>query len=186
MNIHAKMPSTVDEFLRWNEGREGKREFVRGRVVEMMIHTTRNHARICYQLMAELGAAIDTDLFDIGSADFAVETNDGVRYPDVFVDQRVPAAKGTDLAAKHPVLLAEVLSPSSYARDFGEKVEDYKSLPTLQHYLILAQDEPRAWLWTHTGGTWEGPQMIVGLDEKLELTGLAAGLSMASLYRGIA
>ena len=35
MNIQSKMPTTADEFLRWNEGREGKREFVRGRVVEM-------------------------------------------------------------------------------------------------------------------------------------------------------
>ena len=36
-----EMPTTPDEFLRWNEGREGKREFVRGKVVEMMINVTK-------------------------------------------------------------------------------------------------------------------------------------------------
>ena len=46
MNLQSKYPTTADEFLRWNEGREGKREFVRGNVVEMMINVTRNHARI--------------------------------------------------------------------------------------------------------------------------------------------
>ena len=43
MNIQSKHPTTADEFLRWNEGREGKREFVRGKVIElMMINTTCN------------------------------------------------------------------------------------------------------------------------------------------------
>jgi hypothetical protein len=45
------MPTTADEFLRWNEGREGKREFVRGRVVEMMINVTRNHVDIATNLL---------------------------------------------------------------------------------------------------------------------------------------
>jgi Uma2 family endonuclease len=186
MNIHAKLPSTPEEFIVWNEDREGKREFVRGRVVEMMIHTTRNHARLCNRLMAELGKSLLPNTYDIGSADFAVKTNDGVRYPDVFVDLIVSDTKGTDLSARHPVLLVEVLSPSSHSRDFGEKVDDYKGLPTLQHYLILSQDEPRAWLWSRKGSDWQGPEEYSGQLGQIELNGIGASFNMQAQYHGIA
>jgi Uma2 family endonuclease len=186
MNIHAKLPSTPEEFLVWNEGREGKREFVRGRVVEMMIHTTRNHARLCNRLMAELGKSLPPNIYDIGSADFAVKTNDGIRFPDVFVDLIVPDTKGTDLVARHPLLLVEVLSPSSHSRDFGEKLDDYKDLPTLQHYLILSQDEPRGWLWSRTSKGWQGPEEFTGQAERIELPGIGASFDMSVLYIGIA
>jgi hypothetical protein len=59
MNIQAKMPATADEFLRWNEGREGKREFVRGKVVEMMINVTENHYRLAARLLMQLASQLD-------------------------------------------------------------------------------------------------------------------------------
>jgi Uma2 family endonuclease len=187
MNIHAKMPSTPEEFLVWNEGREGKREFVNGKVVELsMINTTRYHAKLCANVIIELSKALNLDVFDIGSADFAVRTGEGVRFPDVYVDAITPDAQANDLAARCPLLLVEVLSPSSYTRDFGEKVEDYKGLRTLKHYLILAQDEARAWLWTRTADAWQGPEMISGVGGVLNLAGLNASLRLAGLYRGIA
>jgi hypothetical protein len=59
MNIQARYPTTADEFLRWNEGREGKREFVRGKVVEMMVGVSKYHfvivSRVLHQLMTQLG-----------------------------------------------------------------------------------------------------------------------------------
>ena len=177
------MPNTVEDFFAWNEGREGKREFVRGKVVEMMIHTTRFHTRLCTNLLFELGNSLDNRKFDYGSADFAVKTKDGVRYPDVMVDKVTPETLGTDLSARCPLLLVEVLSPSSYVRDFGEKVEDYKSISTLEHYLILAQDEAQAWLWSKQDGNWRGPEPISGLESSILLTGLGISISMASLYR---
>ena len=186
MNLQSKMPATADEFLRWNEGREGKREFVRGRVVELMIHTTRNHARIASNLILALGRRLDLLKLDIGSADFGIRTPDGIRYPDVFVDRRKAESSGTDLAASEPVLLAEILSPSSYTRDFGEKLADYTGIPSLLHYLILAQDEPRIWLWSRAmDGTWSGPLLVAGTEKTVELPGLDTTLALSELYNGI-
>jgi len=185
MNLQAKYPTTPDEFLRWNEGREGKREFVNGRVVEMMINVTRNHARLTTRLLLALAKALDTSRFDVGAADFGVRTPDGIRYPDVFVDRVTTETSGADLATTHPVLLAEILSASSYNRDFGEKVADYTALPTLQQYLILAQDEARAWIWTRSGENWLGPLQVAGIAEKIHLSRLEISLDLDALYRGI-
>lgn len=186
MNIQSKMPLTPSEFIVWNIGREGKREFVNGKVVEqMMINTTRNHARLCTNVLVELTKKLDALEFGIGSADFAVETLNGIRYPDVFVDKTVAESKPDDLAARHPVLLVEVLSPSSYTRDFGEKVEDYQLLPTLLHYVVLAQDEARAWVWSKQGDGWQGPDQVSGQGASINLVGLGIELNVTAIYRGI-
>ncbi len=185
MNPQTKMPTTADEFLRWNEGREGKREFVRGRVVEMMINVTRNHARVATNIILALGKRLDLTFFDIGSADFGVRTPEGVRYPDVYVDRRGPDTRGSDLATIEPVFLAEILSESSLARDFVEKLADYAGLPSLFHYAILSQKEPRVWLWTRSADAWTGPLEVVGANEPLRLTGLHVEVHLAELYAGI-
>jgi Uma2 family endonuclease len=186
MNIHAKLPSTPEEFIVWNEDREGKREFVRGRVVEYLLDATRDHSRVCSRVLFELFRQLNAEVFDIGGSGFAVRTSDGIRFPDALVELRTAEAKGTDLYARHPLLLVEVLSPSSHSRDFGEKVDDYKELPTLRHYLILAQDEPHAWLWSRQESDWQGPVEYLGQSGWVELPGIGARFDMQALYSGIA
>jgi Uma2 family endonuclease len=185
MNIQSRHPTTADEFLRWNEGREGKREFVRGRVVEMMINVTRNHVEIATNLVQALRQQLDRKTFSVGSADFGIRTLDGVRYPDVFVDQKISGSRGSDLAAVNPLLLAEVLSPSSYGRDFVEKMADYQHVESLLYYLILSHEEPRVWLSRRTEGVWAKPEEVAGEDQVLDLNLLGVKLPLADLYDGV-
>jgi Uma2 family endonuclease len=187
MNIQSKHPTTADEFLRWNEGREGKREFVRGKVIElMMINATRNHMRIATKLVVALAQKLDLNVLDVGTADFGVKSPDGVRFPDILVDQPMDSSTGDDLSATRPLLVGEILSPSSYTRDFGEKLDDYRGIPSLLHYIILAQDEPRIWLWSRTaGGEWAGPLLVAGMEQNVELPGLAVKIGLAEIYAGL-
>lgn len=185
MNIQSRYPTTPDEFLRWNEGREGKREFVRGKVVEMMINVTRNHVRIVTNLVLALGKRLDLTAYDMGSADFGVRTPDGIRYPDIYVDRRTPQSSGSDLTAAEPVFLAEVLSASSVGRDFVEKLNDYQELPSLKHYLILSHETPRAWLWSRdSGGTWAGPSEVVS-GGVIGLVHLGVSIDLAEIYANV-
>ena len=186
MNLQTKMPTTADEFLRWNEGREGRREFVRGRVVEIMINNSKRHALLALRLGSILLRLLPYPAYTIGTSDVSVRTPDGVRYPDVFVNRETEGRYDTDLSAENPLLLAEILSPSFYDRDFVEKLEDYRAVPSLRHYLILSQDEPRIWLWSREADTsWSGPREIIGHDENLELPDLGVTIDLAELYAGI-
>jgi len=185
MNLQQKMPATADEFLRWNEGREGKREFVRGRVVEMMINVTRNHWRLANRLERQLAAQLGDENYDVGTTDHGVMTPDGVRFPDVMVD--TVAVDGHALAAKSPLLIAEVLSKSSIADDFGPKARDYQGLPSLQHYLTVSQDEARIWVWSRTeDGSWKEPEIFEAGLVPLVVDGVAVVIDLPSLYAGIA
>ena len=185
MNIQSRLPTTPDEFLRWNEGREGKREFVRGRVVEMMINVTKRHAVLATRLAAILLRQLPYPEFAVGSADFGVRTPAGIRYPDIFVDRATPESLDSDLAASCPILLAEVLSSSSHDRDFVEKLSDYTAVGTLLYYLVVSQDDPRIWLWSRSGKDWEGPAEIAGRDRSFELSSLGARIDLSELYAGI-
>jgi Uma2 family endonuclease len=186
MNIHAEMPTTSKEFFLWNEGGEGKREFAHGKVIEQERDTTRAQARLRTNLLFALVETLDRERYEVVSFGFAVQTGAGVRFPDLIVEMKSAESNGSDIAAIHPVMLVEVPSPSSYVRDFGEKVEEYQQLTTLQHYLVLSEDEPRAWLWSRHGEVWRGPEMISGAEGELDLTGLGVSLVLLKLYRGIA
>jgi Uma2 family endonuclease len=185
MNIHAGLPKTSKEFFLWNEGREGKREFAHGKVIEQERDTTRAQARLKTNLLFALVETLDREKYEVGSFGFAVQTSAGVRFPDLIVEMKSAESNGNDIAAIHPVMLVEVPSPSSYAWDFGEKAHEYQQLKTLQHYLVLSEDEPRAWLWSRDGEKWRGPEMNSTVKERLVLTSLGAGLDLATLYRGV-
>ena len=185
MNLQSKMPATADEFLRWNEGREGKREFVRGRVVEMMINVTRNHWRLANRLERQIAAQLGDEHYDVGTTDYGVRTPDGIRFPDVMVD--TVAVDGRSLATTSPLLIAEILSKSSIADDFGPKARDYQGLSSLQHYLTLSQDEVRLWAWSRTGdGSWKEPEIFEAGTVLLVIDGIPVSVDLPSLYAGIA
>src|SRR5512145_3070959 len=89
-------PTEPEAFLLWGaqrEREEGKFELSRGRVTCDMIWTSRHHARVCANILAELLRLLDRNVFDIGSADFAVQTPAGVRSPDVVVDRANPRGR---------------------------------------------------------------------------------------------
>ena len=181
-------PTDPDSFLKWasEQPREaGRFELSRGVVTQTMINVTRFHARVCRNLVAELSRLLDPDIYDVATADFAVRSGDGIRGPDIVVD--LATTDGAALQTEKPLLLAEVLSPSSVARDFTEKLNEYTSSPSLQTYLVCSQDEPRAWVWSRQeDGTWPlAAQMFEGRDEAIPLGGFNASLAMAAIFRGI-
>ncbi len=128
---------------------------------------------------------LDRTRFEAGPAEFGVKTGVGVRYPDVCVDKRSDQLK--DLACEAPILIVEVLSPSSVAVDMTTKQREYTAIPSLQTYLVCSQDEPRAWVWRRQpSGTWPvDAEEIVGRDASIPLGGLEAELSMGAIFRDI-
>jgi Uma2 family endonuclease len=108
-----------------------------------------------------------------------------VRYPDAIVDRA--SAGLSDLACEAPILIVEVLSPSTAGLDFTVKLEEYKAISSVQTYLICSQDEPRAWVWARQAdGAWPKlPAELVGREDAIGLGGLDMEISMAAIFRGI-
>jgi Uma2 family endonuclease len=186
---YRDIPTDPDAFLRWaaNLSRDDgyRYELSEGKVTRMMIHVTRAHWRIAKNVLTELESMLDTRQFETGPSEFGVLTGVGVRYPDVVVDRRNDRLK--DLACEAPILIVEVLSPSTAILDATTKQREYTAIPSLMTYLLCSQDEPRAWVWARKDdGSWPiDAEMIVGRETSIPLGGLDIALSMDAIFRDI-
>ena len=142
---------SVDEFLAWAEGQPGRYELVNGRVFAMTPERLR-HAETKFAVQAALARAIAS----AGLSCFMVPDGLTVRIdrtnafePDalVYCGER---RSGDTVDVPDPVIVVEVLSPSTRSHDTVGKLAGYFTLPSLRHYLIV--DSERRMIVHHQRG----------------------------------
>jgi Uma2 family endonuclease len=151
----------------------------------MMTGATVQHGLIVDNLFELLRASVDRKR-RVVLTEFGIDVRPGtIRYADIVVDQH--GAKGDALTAKAPVLLPEVLSPSTTKIDLGDKAADYLQLSSLTSYLVFAQDEVKAWAYNRGGEKQfpPGPQVFVGADASISIPALSIDLPLTDVYGGI-
>lgn len=182
MNVH--LPAQFDKaaFLAWAGKREERYELVNGRAVTMA-GASLNHGRIVGNLYFSLRRQLDPQWEAV--ADFGLDSAPRtLRYPDVLVHRA--GRDGANFTTDEPTMLAEVLSPSSEALDLGDKASEYLGLPSLQAYLVLSQNEAKAWLWQRENSAFApGPAVVAGLDQRIRLAALAVVLPLSEIYHAI-
>ncbi len=107
-------------------------------------------------------------------------------YPDLSVIcGRVEHSLENPISVTNPRLLVEVLSRSTEAHDRGAKFAHYRSIPALQEYLLLSQDEPLAEVFFRKeNGRWELTP-VRGLEGVVPLQSLGIELPLAGIYDGV-
>ncbi len=118
-------------------------------------------------------------------ADFGLDAGPKtLRYPDIVVDQA--GGRGADYVASAPVLVAEVLSPSTADIDLGDKAAEYLRLPSLLAYLVFAQTGFKAYVWAREGNEFPpAPSVIIGQDKIIRIAALNLALPLGAVYAGI-
>jgi Uma2 family endonuclease len=183
MTVHAPVTMSKEAFLAWIERREERYEYAGGRVI-MMVGITRNRAQAMVNLALALRQRLPVGQYDVATEGFGIDVGESFRFPDVVVEPT--QTDGKALKAKSPILIAEVLSPSTLHIDFGDKRQEYLSLPTLDTYLIVSPDEPRAWIWQRTDDEFPTePDIIEGVDKQITLPALGVEIALGEIYRGI-
>jgi Uma2 family endonuclease len=186
MNQHARPPMTPATFFRWAEGREGRYELKDG-AIAMMVGSTIMHAWITADLQEAVRARLDRRRWRVATTDIAIEIGADIRYPDVVV---LPSSvDGRRRSSSLPVLVAEVLSPSSAALDLHVKAAEYMSLNSLETYIVAAQDEPRLWIWNRSaesGRAWpKAPEPYFGREVIVPVPALGLALPMAEIFEAL-
>ncbi|HMR34180.1 MAG TPA: Uma2 family endonuclease [Geminicoccaceae bacterium] len=166
----------AEDYLAWVWTQPYKFETILGRIV-MMAGGKRNHAIISLNASAGLLSRLAGTGCRAFGSDFLVQIDVNNRY---FPDASVACGEMRDFTDR-PVMVVEVLSPSTMREDLGPKLSNYLRIPGLRYVLCLWQDEPLARLW-EPGAE---PRDIVGLDGIVELPALGIDLPMAELYRDV-
>ena len=128
-----------DEFLVWAEAQpRGRFERVEGEVVAMAPERWA-HARLKAYIWQALNREIKRSGLPCQAAPggMTVQIDDETDYePDALVNCG-PAIPDDAIAAPNPIVIVEVLSPSTASVDTGAKLADYFRLASVQHYLLV-------------------------------------------------
>lgn len=178
----AQNRMSVEDYLKLEKETGIRYEYIDGEVYAMSGGTAR-HSRIITNFGGFLFPQLRPSNCYLYDSNMKVQIN--LRryvYPDLTVvcGKSLFADKNETLLT-NPTLVMEVVSPSSEARDFFIKLELYRSVASVQTYVIVEQDRPHITLYTRQGETWI-LQDIRGLEATLPLEAIGAKLKLADIY----
>jgi Uma2 family endonuclease len=168
---------TLDEFLAWERERPERYEFADG-VVVMMTGGSLDHSTIASNLRTELKNRLRGTPCLPFRGDAKVIANGAVRYPDLAVT--CSPRSGREDVVPEPVLVIEVVSPSTARTDRGRKKFDYFATASIRQYAIVEQDERLIDLYTRTAEGWVNE--IVTDDAVLKLSSVGVAIALDAIY----
>jgi Uma2 family endonuclease len=135
---------TPDEYRVMEETAAERHEYCNGEIIAMA-GGSEVHSAIATNLLVYLGFLLRDSNFRLYNSDLRVwipEYNCGT-YTDLMVVDGQPQLNGdrTD-EILNPLVIVEVLSPSTEGYDRGDKFRKYRSLPSFCEYLLVSQTEP--------------------------------------------
>lgn len=183
----AEVPEfvTVDEYLAAEATSLSKSEYFDGWVRAMTGACVR-HNQVKANCMIHLGRSLSGRRCRPFDSDMKLRIRrfgaTRFYYPDLQVvcDSNPP----TSVYQDSPVLIIEVLSPSTRRYDLDEKMNAYLQIPSLQCYIVLEQHQPIAIVMRRSEGSFLR-QVIEGVDDAIPLPFLGCELAMRDLYDGI-
>ncbi len=179
----ARQGVGLEQFYAWVATQEQKHELVGGEPVAMA-GANRRHDRIATNAIRVLGNQVQGRTCQPFTSDTFVRIPAGnARLPDLGVDYG--RFDDTSLEASEPALVVEILSPTARTFDRNDKLEEYKTVPTLEYILLIDPDHPQMRLYWRDGSrNWTGARMA-GLDGVVELPLLGLRLPFGDIYAGL-
>ena len=186
-SVPHKQIYKLEEYLAIEKASPDKHEFYRGEIF-LMAGATIRHSVICGNLYLHLRLQLKGNPCQpyISDQRIAVRKFPLHTYPDVSVVCGKPVVDPVDKCAIiNPKVLFETLSPSSEKYDRGQKFEFYQEIPTLEVYVLVAQDRAHIDRYVRQPGSDWLRSSFDGLDAVLELSNLACRIPLADIYEGV-
>jgi Uma2 family endonuclease len=184
MSTLAKRKYTPEEYLELERSSEQKSEYNNGEIFAMGGASAR-HALITLNIAAELRGQLRERACTVYSTDLRVRVSyEGLyAYPDVIVVCGEPKFTDNEFdTLTNPLVIVEVLSPTTKNYDRGEKFEQYRKIEDLHEYLLAAQDRPHVEHYIkQRDGTWLLSE-VESREAAVELPSLGCSLSLAEIY----
>ena len=184
MPIVPKHYITPEEYLSRERKAEFRSEYFRGEMFAMA-GASANHNLMVLNAGSHLRDQLKKKQCRVFPSDLKlrIQATGLYTYPDLSVvcgEPQLESDSGDVLL--NPVVLVEVLSDSTEAYDRGKKFEHYRTIPSLKHYVLIAQDRHSMDCFTRsTDGSWNLTS-CQGLDGKILLDAIDSELVGAEVY----
>lgn len=184
MSAIPKTKLTPAEYLEFERKSEERHEYFNGEIFAMS-GAKRNHNVIAWNIGGELRQKLKGKNCEAYPADMRVFVPETglYTYPDLVVVCGEPQFQDEVFdTLLNPVLLIEVLSDSTESYDRGKKFQHYRSIGSLQEYILVSQNEARVEKYVrHGDGFWLLSE-AVGLGSVIEFSSIECKITLAEIY----
>lgn len=184
MEAARVLPMSVAEYLAFEESSAVRHEFVAGEI-HAMGGSSRAHNKISGNVFAHLHTGLRGGPCEVFMNDFKVRLEvareEFFYYPDVVVSCH-PQDIGKYFLSS-PTLVVEVLSPSTETIDRRERHTHYRQAPTLEEYVLVAQDRRAVTVFRRATG-WQG-DVFTTVEASVEFHSVRPAMTIAEIYAGV-
>ena len=175
---------SIEEYLKFEEGTPIRHEYVAGEVFAMS-GGSRKHALIAGNVFAAFHAHLRggpcSSFMNNFKLHLDVNESKFFYYPDVMV---ACGPQADDRFCTNPRLIVEVLSPSTERTDRREKASNYRQIPALEEYVLVAQRMAEVTIYRRREH-W-APLILNSLAETAEFRSIELSLPLGQIYEGAA
>lgn len=187
MSAIPKTLLSAEDYLSFERESEFHHEYYRGEIFQMS-GASREHNLIVTNSVTSINSQLRGRPCETYSNDMRVHTpaTGLYTYPDVVVVCGEPEFSDSEFdTLLNPIVLIEVLSPSTADYDRGKKFWHYQSIESLREYLLIAQDEIKIeHLIKQPDGRWKVFEYN-SLDTKIELPSVEIALEASEIYEKV-
>lgn len=176
---------TPEQYLEMERKADFRSEFVNGEIM-VMAGASREHVLIVSNLVRELGNQLRTGPCETYSTDMRTRIGPTrYTYPDVAVACRPQFEDATLDVLLNPLVIIEVLSPTTEVDDRGWKFAHYRRTPSLADYIMIAQYRPSVEHYSRHGQDLWTLREFDALTDVLPLLYLSCDLRLADIYERV-
>lgn len=176
---------SFEDYIRLEQETNTKYEYHNGEVFAMAGGTT-DHSTISGNIFSDTDTALEKRSSSCRpfNSDTKLQffNSDKYVYPDMMV-----VCDEEDIeeqSVSNPIIVVEVLSDSTAKYDRGDKFHFYRSIASLQTYILIAQDKAQVEVFERKGDFWKISR-IEGLDETLRLEAIDIEIPLTRIYRNV-
>ncbi|MEO5378265.1 MAG: Uma2 family endonuclease [Magnetococcus sp. DMHC-6] len=158
---------------------EIKYEYIDGHVYAMG-GVSKNHSILTATIGRKFGNILEKKPCNTHQSDFKVRVGTKYFYPDVMVECD---EKGDEFYTELPIIIVEVLSPSTRIIDEITKLRAYQTIPSLIEYVMVSQEIVRVMVFRRIGGIWESK--IYALGDSIYFESIGQTLTVEEIYHRV-
>jgi Uma2 family endonuclease len=178
---------SLEEYRNLETSAETKHEYHDGEIIEMTGGSI-NHNRLVRNLIRLLDNALRKTIYEVFPSDLRLwipQYNRGL-YPDLMIIAGEPLfSDNRNDEILNPCLIIEVLSPSTSGYDRGDKFRYYRSIPQLNQYLLVSQEEILIESYSKTSENNWLLQEYTPARGIISLDSLGISLNLVDIYEGV-
>jgi Uma2 family endonuclease len=188
MTALPKHRYTLEEYIELDKNSEERYEYFNGEVFAMG-GASLSHNRITKNIIRSLENKLADGDCEALPSDMRLKVPKAFpyRYPDAVVvcgEPQIETIQGQEMLV-NPMLIVEVLSPTTEAYDRDKKFIAYQSIESFREYLLVAQDRAHVTQYVRQpAGKWLRSD-VEGLDGALHLESLNLPLTLGEIYRRV-